>query len=323
MGSRDGSFVRARPAPATLARNGWFEIEQTVREMQFRLGERALRPECEPVTARQRGSNKRFGTVPRAGGHAAEPPPCGGPPACDANPLRSPRLEDRDRARRPNQREAHIPRLRHTFARIAIEHDRPIFWLSKHSGTRPRRARATCTGISRRRPGDGRPKRWPGCSASHSELESVRQPYLRRALRRQLARRLASLSLAFAFELVYSHVRVAHELIKRRSDQSLIPRSKTDRDAVQESRLIHAEGGTSQPRPGSSRVAGRRRGAMRCSLARGRSHGEQAVGAVNVDLCGIQFTLTLLATDGDRSGAPAGVAPTGEKRTFHSLRHVR
>ncbi len=35
-----------------------------------------------------------------------------------------------------------------------------------------------------------------------------------------------------------------------------------------------------------------------------------------------QFTLTLLATDGDRSGAPAGVAPTGEKRTFHSLRHT-
>lgn len=34
-------FIRARPALATLARNGWFTVEQTVSEMRIRRGERA------------------------------------------------------------------------------------------------------------------------------------------------------------------------------------------------------------------------------------------------------------------------------------------
>jgi integrase len=32
------------------------------------------------------------------------------------------------------RRQLHGLSLRHTFARVAIEHNRPIFWLSKHLG---------------------------------------------------------------------------------------------------------------------------------------------------------------------------------------------
>ena len=36
-------FVRARPALATLARNGWLRVEQTVFELRIRRGDRALK----------------------------------------------------------------------------------------------------------------------------------------------------------------------------------------------------------------------------------------------------------------------------------------
>jgi hypothetical protein len=40
----DGSgHVRVRPALATLHRNKWVEVEQTVGELHVRLGERALK----------------------------------------------------------------------------------------------------------------------------------------------------------------------------------------------------------------------------------------------------------------------------------------
>ena len=81
----------------------------------------------QPFSFAQRGNNMTLGTVPQAGGRCNPPPIAVAASRCDANTCgATPR--SRDSARRPDRREAH------TVARIAIENNRPIFWLSKHLG---------------------------------------------------------------------------------------------------------------------------------------------------------------------------------------------